>query len=301
MVVLLDRQDGGAQGVEELGFVVVQIDGIGTNWRSKAFHDVCWKNLGDAGFLDRIAWIEAAAAKGLTRFVGRRKELETLKETFERAKSGSGQVIGVVGEAGVGKSRLLLQLRGMLPEGEYSFLEGRCLHYGGSMPYLPILDVLKAYFDIEEEDREATIKKKVRERLKESNPRAEAVSPALHEVLSLKVEDEKYPQLGPQQRRERTFEAIRDVLIRESQRKPLILAVEDLHWIDKTSEEFLDYMIGWLPNTAIMLLLLYRPEYTHPWGSKSWQRQKEGYRKIPAFSGPWKTMNLFFARFITVI
>jgi class 3 adenylate cyclase len=80
--------------------------------------------------------IEAAAAKGLTRFVGRGKELETLREAFESAKSGSGQVIGVVGEAGVGKSRLLLELRGMLPEGDYSYLEGRCLHYGGSMPYL---------------------------------------------------------------------------------------------------------------------------------------------------------------------
>ncbi len=142
--------------------------------------------------------IEAAAAKGLTRFVGRRKELEALREGFENARSGSGQVIGVVGEAGVGKSRLLLELRGMLPEGEYSYLEGRCLHYGGSMPYLPILDVLKAYFDIEEEDREATIKEKVREKHSEAGRQHGRSSlPALHEVLSLKVEDEKYLQLGP--------------------------------------------------------------------------------------------------------
>jgi len=152
--------------------------------------------------------IEAAAAKGLTRFVGRKKEIEVLWEAFEKAKSGSGQVIGIVGEAGVGKSRLLLELRGMLPEGEHSFLEGRCLHYGGSMPYLPVLDVLKAYFDIEEEDREGTIRKKVRERLLELDEKAEVVPPALHEVLSLKIEDEKYGQLGPQQRRERTFEAL---------------------------------------------------------------------------------------------
>jgi len=88
--------------------------------------------------------------------------------------------------------------------------------------------------------------------------------------LSLKVEDEKYLQLGPQQRRERTFEAIRDLLIRESQKTPLILAVEDLHWIDKTSEEFLDYLIGFLPTARILLILLYRPEYTHTWGSKSY-------------------------------
>ena len=214
--------------------------------------------------------IEAAAAKGLTRFVGRRKEMEALREAFDKVKSGSGQVLGIVGEAGVGKSRLLLELRGMLPEGDYSYLEGRCLHYGGSMPYLPVLDVLKGYFGIEEEDRETTIKEKVRERLREVDDKVEVVPPAFHEALSLKVEDEKYVQLGPQQRRERTFEAIRDLLIRESQGKPLILAVEDLHWIDKTSEEFLDYLIGFLPTARILLILLYRPEYTHQWGSKSY-------------------------------
>jgi tetratricopeptide (TPR) repeat protein len=175
-----------------------------------------------------------------------------------------------VGEAGVGKSRLLLELRGMVPKAEYTFLEGRCLHYGGSMPYLPVLDVLKAYLEIDEEDKEATIKEKLRERIQQLDEEAEVVPPALHEVLSLTVEDEKYPQLGPQQRRERTFEAIRDLLIRESQRRPLILAIEDLHWMDKTSEEFLDYLIGFLPTARILLILLYRPEYTHSWGSKSY-------------------------------
>ena len=127
----------------------------------------------------------------------------------------------------MGKSRLILELKGILPEGDYTLLEGQCLHYGGQMPYLPILDVLKGYFDIEEGDREPAIKKKIRERLRELNDKLDVVPPALHEVLSLKVEDDKYPQLGPQQRRERTFEAIRDLLIRESQRKLLVLAIED--------------------------------------------------------------------------
>jgi class 3 adenylate cyclase/tetratricopeptide (TPR) repeat protein len=225
--------------------------------------------------------IEAAAAKGLTRFVGRGKELETLKGAFESAKSGSGKVIGVVGEAGVGKSRLLLELRGMIPKDEYSFLEGRCLHYGGSMPYLPILDVIKAYFDVEEDDREATIKEKVRKKLKDLDEEAGIVPPALHEVLTLKVEDDKYVQLDPQQRRDRTFEAVRDLIVRESQKNTLILAVEDLHWIDKTSEEFLDYLIGFLPTARILLILLYRPEYTHAWGSKSYY-DKIGLDQLPA-------------------
>ncbi len=214
--------------------------------------------------------IEAAAAKGLTRFVGRVKELDTLKEAFERARSGSGQVIGVVGEAGVGKSRLLLELRGLLAEGEYSYLEGRCLHYGGSMPYLPVLDVLKGYFGIKDDTQESWIKEKVRECMSILHGEPVEIPACLQEVLSLKVDDDKYLQLGPQQRRERTFEAIRDLLVRESRRKPLILAIEDLHWIDKTSEEFLHYLIGVLPKTNLLLILLYRPEYTHTWGSKSY-------------------------------
>ena len=214
--------------------------------------------------------IGASVAKGLTRFVGRRKEMEALREAFEKAQEGSGQIVGIVGEAGVGKSRLILELKNTLPEGQYTFLEGRCLHYGGQMPYLPILDLLKGYFDIEEGDREPAIKKKIRERLRQLDEKLEVVPPALHEVLSLKVEDDKYPQLGPQQRRERTFEAIRDLLIRESQRKPIILVLEDLHWIDRTSQEFLDYLIGFLPTARILLILLYRPEFTHTWGGKSY-------------------------------
>jgi len=92
----------------------------------------------------------------------------------------------------------------------------------------------------------------------------------LYELFSLKVENEEYLKLEPKQKREKTFEAIRDLLIRESQNKPLVLAIEDLHWIDKTSEEFITYLIRWLTSTNILLILLYRPEYTHAWGSKSY-------------------------------
>jgi class 3 adenylate cyclase/ribosomal protein L40E len=213
--------------------------------------------------------IEAAAARGLSKFVGRGREMEALKEAFEKTRSGSGQVIGVVGEAGVGKSRLLIELRNMLPKGEYTYLEGRCLHYGGSMAYLPILDILRSYFDIREGDREFNIKKKIEEKIIHLDERLKTVLSPFHELLSLKVEDETYLQLGPGEKRLRTFEAIRDLLVRESENKPLVLAVEDLHWIDKTSEEFLSYLIDWLANTPILLILLYRPEYTHQWGSKS--------------------------------
>jgi len=217
--------------------------------------------------------IEAAVARGLTRFVGRKREITALKEAFEKAKSGSGQVVGIVGEAGVGKSRLLLELRGMLRQKEYTHYEGRCLHYGGSMAYLPFLDILRSYFDIKEGEREFVIKKKMKENITQLDEKLKGILPPLQDILSLKVEDEEYLKLEPQQRRVKIFEAIRDLLIRESQNRPLILAVEDLHWIDKTSEEFLDYLIGSMANAHILMMLLYRPEYTHQWGSKSYYSQ----------------------------
>ncbi len=217
--------------------------------------------------------IGASVARGLTKFVGRKKQMEALREVFDKTRAGSGHVVGIVGEAGVGKSRLVLELRDRLPKESCAYLEGRCLHFGGAMPYLPILDIVKSHFDIEEEDREYLIKKKVRERLIRLDGKLLASLPSFHEILSVPVEDEKYLQIEPQQRRQRIFEAIRDLLLRESQVEPLLLAVEDLHWIDKTSREFLDYLIGWMANSRILLVLLYRPEFTHTWGCKSYYTQ----------------------------
>jgi hypothetical protein len=98
--------------------------------------------------------IDAAVAKGLTKFVGRNEEIESLFRAYEKARSGLGQIIGIVGEAGVGKSRLKIELKGLLPHDEFRYLEGRCLHFGKSMAYLPILDILRSYFEIEEGDKE---------------------------------------------------------------------------------------------------------------------------------------------------
>jgi class 3 adenylate cyclase/tetratricopeptide (TPR) repeat protein len=214
--------------------------------------------------------IAASAAKGLTKFVGRSREIEALKEAFGKVQSGEGQVVGIVGEAGVGKSRLLLEFRNTLPKGHHWYYEGRCLHYGGSMPYLPILDITRSLIGVKEGEQEHVIRQKLKERILGLDQNLAHVIPPYQELLSLKVDDEEFANLEPKQKREKTFEAIRDLLIRGSQDRPLVLVVEDLHWIDKTTEEFLGYMIGWLPKTRILLLLLYRPEYTHHWGSKSY-------------------------------
>jgi len=214
--------------------------------------------------------IGASIAKGLTRFVGRKKSMAPLLDAFDKVKSGSGQVVGLLGEAGVGKSRLLLEMSNLLPKGEYQYLEGRCLQYGGSMAYLPVLDILRSYFDIKEGDREFLIKKKMAEKILDLDEKLKGVIPPFQSLLSLKVDDQDFSRLEPKEKREKIFEALRDLMIRVSQEKPLVLVVEDLHWMDKTSEEFLGYLIGRLANTPILLLLLYRPEYTHPWGSKSY-------------------------------
>jgi len=217
--------------------------------------------------------IEASVARGLTKFAGRQREIAALKEAFQKAQSGSGQVVGIVGEAGVGKSRLLLELRVALKEDEFTYLDGQCLHYGGLMAYLPLLDILRSYFDINEGEREFVVKKKITDKIALLDENLESILSPLHDILSLKVEDVNYMMLEPQQKRERIFEAIRDLLIRESQNTPLILAIDDLQWIDKTSEEFLTYLIGWLANARILLIILYRPEYTHQWASKSYYSQ----------------------------
>jgi predicted ATPase len=214
--------------------------------------------------------IDASAAKGLTKFVGRENSLHSLMEPLEKVKSGSGQVVGIVGEAGVGKSRLLLEMRNRLSKDDFTWLEGRCIHYGGSMAYLPILGILRSYFDIKEGDREFVIKKKMEEKILQLDERIKRSLSSFQELLSVKVDDEYYLQLEPAVKKIRTFEAIRDLLIQESKRKPLVVAIEDIHWMDRTSGEFIQYLIDSLPGTHIMLILLYRPEYTHLWGSKTY-------------------------------
>lgn len=183
--------------------------------------------LGAVRMRSRLA---ASAVRGLTRFVGRRREIEVLLECYERSKKGQGQVVGIVGGPGMGKSRLLFQMRETLPEDEFSYLEGGCFHYGDSVPYLPLLRALRSFFDIEEGEDESAAKRKTKERIRRLDNRLEACLPPLQDILSLRVDDEQYLRLDPPRRRARTFEAIRDVLIRESQNRPLVVAVEDLHW-----------------------------------------------------------------------
>ena len=213
--------------------------------------------------------IAESVAKGLTRFVGRKNSMAVLMDAYDLVKSGSGQVVGVVGEAGVGKSRLILEFRNRLPEDEITYLEGQCLQYGGSILYKPILDVLRSLFDIKDDDREFIIRKKITECFSKYNNLGHTI-PSFQDLLSIKVEDESFLKLEPKQKREKIFESLRDLMITISHAKHLVMVVEDLHWIDDTSEDFLDYFIEWIVNTPILLILLYRTEYQQKWGRKTY-------------------------------
>ena len=229
-----------------------------------------YKVLGPRRIITRI---ETCGIKGLSPFVGRNKEIEHLKDRLEQANEGHGQVVGIMGEPGVGKSRLICQFRDSLPASEYTIIEGGCIHYGDAIPYLPILDLLKHYFDTKEDEDESSMKKKISEKVAQLNIQPSQVLPPLYEILSLTGEDEEYLKLDGKQRRDKVFDAIRLLLIAESQIKPVIVTVEDLHWIDKTSEEFLSYLINSIGATRILLILLFRPEYTPAWVSKTYYSQ----------------------------
>lgn len=210
--------------------------------------------------------------------------MAALIAAYQKIKIGGGQVVGVVGEAGVGKSRLILEMRNRLPQDECTMLEGRCIQYGSSMAYLPILDFLKHYFEIKEGNREVAIKKKLENKIVQLDERLKNSLSPFQDLLSVKIDQEAYLQLDPTVKKLRKFEAIRDLLIRESENKILVIVIEDLHWMDKISGEFLNFFIDSLPGTRIMLILLYRPEYNHQWGSKSYYT-KIGLDQLGSVSG----------------
>ena len=203
---------------------------------------------------DLATRFEAATAKGLTKFIGREKVLEEMTDAYQQVCSGSGRCIEVVGEAGVGKSRLLLEFRDRLPINEFSYLVGRCIRFGYAMTYLPLRQILKSCLGSPETDTD--------------DLRRSRLSPPLQDLLGIKTEDESWINLEPKEKRERTFEALRDLLLGESLERPLILAVEDFHWIDRSSEEFLDYFIGWIEKARILMLILRRPDHMPIWGDK---------------------------------
>jgi class 3 adenylate cyclase/tetratricopeptide (TPR) repeat protein len=217
--------------------------------------------------------LQAAAARGLTRFVGRQQELAALQQALEQAGAGHGQVVAVVGEAGVGKSRLVYEFVHSHHTQGWSVLESASVSYGKATPYFPVIDLLKRYAHSEEHDDTRTIRAKLTGQVLTLDDTLQDTIPALLALLDTLPQDSPLLKLEPPQRRQRTLDALKRVLLCESQVQPLLLVFEDLHWIDSETQALLNNLIESLPTARLLLLVNYRPEYQHGWGSKTYYTQ----------------------------
>ena len=217
--------------------------------------------------------LQAAARRGLTRFVGRDAELEQLRRAQQLAGDGHGQVAAIVGEAGVGKSRLVYEFTHSHRLQGWLVLESASVSYGKATSYLPVIDLLKGYFKIQDRDDLREIREKVTGKLLTLDRALEPTLPALLALLDVPVDDAAWQTLDPGQRRQRTLDAVKRLLLREAREQPLLLIFEDLHWIDGETQALLDSLVESLGSARLLLLVNYRPEYQHAWGSKTYYSQ----------------------------
>jgi class 3 adenylate cyclase/tetratricopeptide (TPR) repeat protein len=217
--------------------------------------------------------LQAAAARGLTRFVGRRAEMETLRQAVERGSAGHGQVVALVGEPGVGKSRLFWEFTQSHRTQGWLMLESSSVSYGKATACLPLIDLLKAYLQLEDRDTTQRVREKVTGKALTLDERLKDAIPPMLWLLEALPEDDPFRALDPRQRPGRILEAVKQLLLRESQRQPVMLVFEDLHWIDSETQALLDSLIESLPTARMLLLVNYRPEYQHGWGSKTYYTQ----------------------------
>jgi len=216
--------------------------------------------------------LQVSATRGLTRFVGRQSEMEQIKRALDHAKGGHGQLVGVVGEPGLGKSRLFYEFK-LTSQSGCLVLEAYSVSYGKASPYLPVIELLKSYFQLQPQDDERQRKEKITGKVLTLDRSLEDTLPYLFALLGIDDPTSSLQHMDPQIRRRRTFEAIKKLLLRESLNQPLILIFEDLHWIDSETQGFLDMLSEGVASARILLLVNYRPEYRHEWGEKTYYTQ----------------------------
>ena len=225
------------------------------------------------GARPRRSRFHTAAARGLTEFVGRENELEALSQALARAAAGRGQIIAIVGEAGVGKSRLIWEVTHSHRVQGWLVLQAGSVSYGKATSYLPVVDLLKGYFCIEDHDELRTARQKLTGKLLTLDRALESDLPALLSLLDVPTDDLQWSTLDPPQRRRRTLDSVKRLLLRESQVQPLLVVLEDLHWIDSETQSVLDELVESLPTARLLLLVNYRPEYQHAWRTRAYYEQ----------------------------
>jgi tetratricopeptide (TPR) repeat protein len=216
--------------------------------------------------------LQRAAGRGLTKFVGREREMEALRHAAGLARGEHGQVVAVMAEPGVGKSRLFHEFKATSASG-WMVLEAYSVSHGKASAYLPVLDLLHAYFKIIGEDDQRTRREKLTGRLLALDRNLEDTLPYLFTLLGIVVDDDPLAQMDGQIKKRRTLEAIKRVILRESLNQPLIVIFEDLHWIDEQTQELLNLLADSIGTAKILLLVNYRPEYSHQWNSKTYYTQ----------------------------
>jgi class 3 adenylate cyclase/tetratricopeptide (TPR) repeat protein len=216
---------------------------------------------------------DVSAERGLAPLVGRERELELLIDGYERVKSGRGQAFSIVSEAGVGKSRLLYELRKAIASEDVMFLEGRCLSYSKGVAYHPIIDIIKASLDLREDDGDSAIREKVKKGLGILGMDESSSAPYILELLSVKNSGIDEISISPDAKKEQMMEVIRLFTLKGSAIRPLITAYEDLHWADKSSEEALKNVLESIPAARVLMIFTYRPDFVHTWGGKSYHNQ----------------------------
>jgi hypothetical protein len=216
---------------------------------------------------------DVSAERGLTPFVGREREVEILLDAFERAKVGRGQAISIVSEAGVGKSRLLYEFRKAVANEDATFLEGKCLSYSRGVAYHPVIDILKSNFNVQEGEEDSGIREKVKNGLEVLGADEAGTLPYLLELLSVRDSGIDKIMMSPEARKDRIIGALKRIVLKGSEIRPLILAYEDLHWIDKSSEESLKDLLDSISGARVFLVFTYRPEFVHTWGGRSYHSQ----------------------------
>ena len=216
--------------------------------------------------------LQMSTRRGLSRFVGRDREIEEMKRALERAIGARGQVVAAMGEAGLGKSRLFFEFKAVA-QGSCLVLEAFSVSHGKASAYLPIIELLKDYFALIPEDNERRRREKIGGKVLMLDRTLEDTLPYVFALLGVEEPGGMLGQIAADLRRRRTLDAIKRILLRESLNQLLVVIFEDLHWIDEQTQALLNLLVESIGTAKILMLVNYRPEYSHSWGSKTYYTQ----------------------------
>jgi ABC-type transport system substrate-binding protein/class 3 adenylate cyclase len=272
----------GAETQRLVGQLFDWAEPVDLDLKGKAHPVRAWQAIGTRASGGRVRGLETVQA----RMVGRERELASGSESIDAALAGSGGILYLVGEPGIGKTRLLAELRASFgsatpPHGRSLWLEGRCVSYGESMPYLPFRDLLRSWLGAAVDDPELRVRVALRRRTSRLfGDRAGEIEPYLTGLLGLSLEPDgaaRVAELSPEALQYRTFEVVRTLIARLAEDGPVALALEDLHWADSTSLQLLERLLGDTEASALLLVLTTRPERDHP----SWRLKEQAARDLP--------------------